>query len=190
MSTLCTVCKVCTVCTVYTVCTVSILKCAQCEQCTQCAQCEKVKTVYTVFPVCTVCPVCTAWSAHHQLIISWSSVGYQLFFSSSSAHRHLIISWSSAHCQLIGSSLSAHHHLVKVKCSLSAAGAKAAVRSNFGCRLSLVGKSHSINLIGGLFVCYLEATLRCYLHLWWLYWFGRITFPFWANWALPTFTHI
>merc|ERR1711895_350516 len=52
-----------------------------------------------------------------------------------------------------------------VKCSLSAAGAKAAVRSNFGCRLSLVGKSHSINFIGGLFVCYLEATLRCYLHL-------------------------
>ena len=52
-----------------------------------------------------------------------------------------------------------------VKCSLSAAGAKAAVRSNFSCRLSLVGKSHSINFIGGLFVCYLEATLRCYLHL-------------------------
>ena len=52
-----------------------------------------------------------------------------------------------------------------VKCSLSAAGAKAAVRSNFGCQLSLVGKSHSINFIGGLFVCYLEATLRCYLHL-------------------------
>merc|ERR1712016_282179 len=53
----------------------------------------------------------------------------------------------------------------KVKCSLSAAGAKAAVRSNFGCRLSRVGKSHSINLIGVFFVCYLEATLRCYLHL-------------------------
>ena len=49
--------------------------------------------------------------------------------------------------------------------SLSAAGAKAAVPWNLGCRLSLVGKSHSINLIGGLFVCYLEATLRCYLHL-------------------------
>ena len=52
-----------------------------------------------------------------------------------------------------------------VKCSLSAAGAKAAVRSNLGCRLSLVGKSHSIDFIGGLFHCYLEATLRCYLHL-------------------------
>merc|ERR1712121_620700 len=52
-----------------------------------------------------------------------------------------------------------------VKCSLSAAGAKAAVRSNFGCRLSPVGKSHSINFIGGLFVCFLESTLRCYLHL-------------------------
>ena len=38
-----------------------------------------------------------------------------------------------------------------VKCSLSAAGAKAAVRSNFGCQLSLVGKYHSINFIGGLF---------------------------------------
>ena len=49
--------------------------------------------------------------------------------------------------------------------SLSAAGAQAAVCSNFGGRLSHDVNSHSINLIVGLLVYYMEATLRCYLHL-------------------------
>ena len=49
--------------------------------------------------------------------------------------------------------------------SLSAAGAQAAVCSNFGSRLSHDVNSHSINLIVGLLVYYMEATLRCDLHL-------------------------
>ena len=49
--------------------------------------------------------------------------------------------------------------------SLSAAGAQAAVCSSFGGRLSHDVNSHSINLIVGLLVYYMEATLRCYLHL-------------------------
>ena len=49
--------------------------------------------------------------------------------------------------------------------SLSAAGAQAAVCSNFGGRLSHDVNSHSINLIFGLLAYYMEATLRCYLHL-------------------------
>ena len=49
--------------------------------------------------------------------------------------------------------------------SLSAAGAQAAVCSNFGGRLSHDVNSHSINLIVGLLAYYMEATLRCYLHL-------------------------
>ena len=49
--------------------------------------------------------------------------------------------------------------------SLSAAGAQAAVCSEFGGRLSHDVNSHSINLIFGLLAYYMEATLRCYLHL-------------------------
>ena len=44
-------------------------------------------------------------------------------------------------------------------------GAQAAVCSSFGGRLSHDVNSHSINLIVGLLVYYMEATLRCYLHL-------------------------
>ena len=53
--------------------------------------------------------------------------------------------------------------------SLSAAGAQAAVCSNFGGRLSQDVNSHSINLIVDLFIYYMETTLWCYLHLWWVY---------------------
>ena len=49
--------------------------------------------------------------------------------------------------------------------SLSAAGAQAAVCSNFGGRLSHDVNSHSFNLIFGLLAYYMEATLRCFLHL-------------------------
>ena len=49
--------------------------------------------------------------------------------------------------------------------SLSAVGAQAAVCSNFGGRLSHDVNSHSIKLIVGLLAYYVEATLRCYLHL-------------------------
>ena len=57
--------------------------------------------------------------------------------------------------------------LVKLKHynSLSAAGAQAAVCSSFGGRLSHDVNSHSIDLIVGLLVYYMEATLWCYLHL-------------------------
>ena len=49
--------------------------------------------------------------------------------------------------------------------SLSAAGAYPAVCSNFGGQLSHDINSHSINLIVGLLIYHMEATLRCYLHL-------------------------